>query len=56
MSWDEALLKIAQKHKIGILSSLSTDQIEDRIKNEIGAARFQKYRINYKYKGDVGIK
>ena len=55
MTWNDALLKIAAKHNVGFFSGLSTQELEDRIKREIGHARLQKYHLKYKYKGDVGI-
>ena len=55
MKWSDALLKIAKKHNVGFLSGLSTQELEDRIRREIGHARLQNYHLKHKYKGDVGI-
>jgi hypothetical protein len=55
MTWNDALILIADKHKINISWCSSDEEREAVIRRKIEPARYQQYKLKYKYKKESGL-
>ena len=55
MTWDDILIRIADKHNISLKSCFSTEEKETRIQQKLEPAKYQGYKIKYLYKSDKWV-